>query len=98
MSDTHTFLPESSCPRCKYLMDATTPMDAIKSGPGAGDFTICLNCGTLLRFTDHLYLREMEPEELDELGASQRIMINKAQALIWSRGPLPKKMGGLNTR
>ena len=45
-------LPTSYCPDCGYEMDAATLVSGgpKQARPVPGDFTCCLNCGTILQF------------------------------------------------
>jgi len=50
---TRTFLlaVDRCCPSCGRLRDAATSLDHVNA-PKPGDFTVCVDCGVLLRFTD----------------------------------------------
>jgi hypothetical protein len=41
---------EHRCPSCGRLLDAATSFDHVNA-PKPGDFTVCVYCGVLLRFT-----------------------------------------------
>ena len=44
-----TKIEESSCPSCGYVMDLASDPSG-KATPKVGDFSICNNCGEILRF------------------------------------------------
>ena len=43
-------------------MDATNPYRDVPLQPKPGDYSICDNCGTALRFTENMALTELTPE------------------------------------
>jgi len=56
-------VPPAACPRCGKVMDAATNlMD--KTAPQGGDFSVCIYCAAVLRFTDDLDLRKATGDEL----------------------------------
>jgi hypothetical protein len=55
-------LPASPCPICEVTLNAAANCFD-ETAPGPGDVTICIACGTLLRFAADLTLRLMSPEE-----------------------------------
>jgi hypothetical protein len=42
-------MPPSICPVCSWPLDASTNMTGHEA-PGVGDFTVCINCRSVLRF------------------------------------------------
>jgi hypothetical protein len=53
------------------MLDDATECIASKAVPGAGDFSICMYCGVILRFTDTLALRRVGEVDLAELRMAQ---------------------------
>lgn len=61
--------PDYNCPACSTLLDAAT---AIRHDcqPLPGDFTVCINCGEILRF-EELGFRRIQSFELNLLAGDQ---------------------------
>lgn len=60
----------SLCPGCRQLINATTDPKQ-RGAPRAGvDLTICVGCGTLLKFGPGLELLAVTPEDLERLPKS----------------------------
>ena len=74
-------LPETHCLRCSATISAAT---AIKheSAPGPGDWSICLECGDLAKFTAAMGLRVPTIAEIAELPPDQRKEIKRIQEKI----------------
>ncbi len=81
-------MPRSCCPTCGYSVD--TASNATGSGkPRPKDFTICLNCGDLLRFAEDLTMIATGVDQTsDELTPKQKQMIAHSQHFIRQRGPI----------
>jgi hypothetical protein len=60
-------IPSSPCPKCFAVLDRASSMTGRREVPSPGDFSICEECGELLRFDDHLLLRLIPTEEAEEL-------------------------------
>jgi hypothetical protein len=56
-------LPISFCPNCKHQLDRATSTTQKGAFPVPGDFTVCIDCASVLVFTQDLYLRK--PTEAD---------------------------------
>lgn len=57
-------MPAQMCIECGYAMDAATPFpDNARSMPKPGDVALCLNCGKLMLFDEHMRHREPTPHE-----------------------------------
>lgn len=86
-----TSVPEQLCPKCGYLMEATTPLDG-GALPKDGDVSICLNCGAILIFTAELKMRAATDQEVAEIMRDKQTasMIQRAQSYIRRRGPIEK--------
>lgn len=71
------------CSVCKKFLDGFTAMDK-KSKPKDGDFSICLYCGTLGKYSDGLTrLVKLSKQEEQELAKNDPKMYNEIfQALM----------------
>ena len=90
MSEEPTYFPpiESRCPQCGYKLDAATKAYGEEASPEAGDTSVCLNCGQVLKYQADLTLRKATAAEIRELmddGDAWRT-IEKAQRFIYERG------------
>jgi hypothetical protein len=77
----------TACPRCGYRLDAASDLIG-GATPKPGDFSVCLNCGELLRFNRKRILRICRPHELRDpgLGPKEHATLLRAQQLIRERG------------
>jgi len=75
----------SLCPTCGYEPDYASNMTG-KASPRPGDYSLCINCGTLLVFDDDLKLAEFEG--LPQITLDALVKIRLSQAFIRNRGPL----------
>jgi hypothetical protein len=55
----------SECPTCGKTLDVTHSR-VEQPSPQAGDFTICLGCGSVLRFDSELLLRAVAEAEIPD--------------------------------
>jgi len=76
-------VPESRCPSCFKLGDAATEIRNQLVQPQPGDFSICWNCGALLRFDADL--TTVLAADMSELTDEQRREVERAQASIRGR-------------
>lgn len=60
----------TNCPRCKIPIDAATTVAGDDQNPKAGDYTICVECGGWLRFTDDLDVRSVTADEITRMPRS----------------------------
>jgi len=81
--------PVDAC-RCGYILDMATG----KAAPRPGDFSVCLSCGNLLRFTDDLRTRDTTCEDVAVLDEEDIAYIGRVQDAIRVRGPLPPRVVG----
>lgn len=58
---------ESQCPVCQCLLNASAPHDG-KTAPKTGDFSLCVQCGSVLRFGDSLELSQADPTDIVALA------------------------------
>lgn len=63
-------LNSNKCPICGEVLDAATGIQGKKVAPKEDDFTMCIYCGTLLRFNSDLSYRAAADEELLAEGVS----------------------------
>lgn len=70
--------PVDLCFRCGYAFDGARGDGA----PMAGDFTICLSCGELLRYGPDLRTRPTTCEDVAVMTPSQVEGVRRAQAAI----------------
>jgi transcription initiation factor IIE alpha subunit len=75
-----TNLPRSNCPKCKEPLDAATSNEDISPKPG--DLTICINCGTMLKFNHNLSIEELTTDEFMDLHDDERIALKNMQTAI----------------
>lgn len=70
-----TRLPVTVCPVCEYRADAASDVAGGDDGPTPGDFSICINCASVLTYDERLQLAIAGAQELrdapDELWAAQ---------------------------
>jgi hypothetical protein len=64
-------LAPHTCPACRTTLNAATFVSREKTKPDEGDYSVCIKCGALLRFTDNLSLRFAEDAELENFKAAQ---------------------------
>lgn len=58
------FLIPAPCPSCGTLLRAGSCINLEGASPKSGDFTICIRCLSLLRYTDTGALELADPDEL----------------------------------
>lgn len=92
---TTTITAPQSCPKCKYRLEAHTPVESDNDyTPEEGSLSVCLNCGEILTFDADLKLRKTTQEELIELKENDNEsyqLITKASYVIKEKEPLKKK-------
>jgi hypothetical protein len=64
MRDYH--VPETPCPACGRTLDGALAMAHDGGGPKPGDVTVCIDCESLLEFTDGPGLRRLDLASLDD--------------------------------
>jgi hypothetical protein len=55
------------CPACRAILDAVGSLTGGSAPPKAGDYTICGECGAILRYSADLKLAELSLTELAEM-------------------------------
>ncbi len=94
VTPTHPLLPllwgsEPRCPECSAVLDAATHMYDRRSQPRPGDVSLCLYCGTALRYGPNLRLQRLTDTEFMALPADTREELRKHQfALACAVAPL----------
>jgi hypothetical protein len=63
-------IAKSHCPVCRYRVSVTTGLGH-EEKPLPGDVTLCINCVSVLIFTDNLAVREPTLKELENLTPDQ---------------------------
>jgi hypothetical protein len=77
-------LPESDCPGCGKKLDSATNLTG-GSGIDRGDYSVCIRCGTLLRYDQQLHVKKATKTELGELKSrniSAYLKLMKASVFI----------------
>ncbi len=72
----------SNCPNCNYHFDAHQQINDRKKKPRIGDFTICINCGEILRYEKKGVLRLAKHIEIISLDINTLTMLISAQIII----------------
>jgi hypothetical protein len=77
--------PPARCPRCLEQLDAAGPHDPRwKAPPRPGDFTVCLYCASVLRYTETMGLVRLTPADIARLpGAEREDVLNAQRAVQW---------------
>lgn len=77
-------IPVDCCPACGYVFEQASCGSKPGATPIPDDFTLCLNCGELLVFTDDLHQRLPSPDEFRK--AQENKALSKVQKMIKQRG------------
>jgi hypothetical protein len=75
-------IPESFCPMCKHRFnrsDCTTSAGAL---PNPGDLSVCIECGQVLVFDEHLVLVLPSLTRLMRMSPDHEHLIEKMQSLV----------------
>lgn len=98
---THLVSPDNSvvtattqCPHCRHRFDRASLLGEEKLMPEAGDYSICIECGAILIFTDgEGHLRAATVKDIGALmqEPEQWATIEKAQYLIRQSGLTERK-------
>lgn len=76
------FVQEDRCPRCKHIVDSGGLPSGERVKPTPGDFSVCINCGTVNRYDGALFLEELTDEDFNALPAEEQAEIRKVQSLV----------------
>jgi hypothetical protein len=63
------------CPKCDYVFDHVTAADSEMGKPSPGDFSICLNCGVVLQFSENMTQVDASPEDFEKLEEGDKTLI-----------------------
>jgi hypothetical protein len=69
----HTRHQKQSCPKCDYQIDAATGLIKKEITPREGDFSVCFNCCSVLRFGNNLQLYLSSLEEAQRFGLDKQL-------------------------
>jgi len=72
--------PPSACPGCKRPLQAAS--SAGNSVPEPGDFSVCFDCGQILRFAQDLTATAAAESELSLLEPAKRALLSSWRARI----------------
>lgn len=70
-------LAKDNCPQCKHVIDAHSDPSNDRNSPDAGDFSVCLYCGSYLVFKEDLKLRLATDEEILEAPNELLTILNR---------------------
>ena len=72
-----------SCTVCSHKLDAVSPMSGDENAvPKEGDFTVCLYCCSILRFTENLRLRQLFDGEFEQIDDEDKETLEIAVRVI----------------
>lgn len=72
-------MPPSPCPMCGAQMEGATGIGESGAGPFPGAWTICLYCGSILRFDDRLAVRLATADEVRALDEPSKKLLRIAK-------------------
>lgn len=84
--------PNSTCPTCGYVMNASSCADTDPRPPEPGDISLCLCCGELLVFDQEMLLRVPSIGEIMDFSPANYEMIERTQRAIRAVRPLQHKL------
>ncbi len=76
-------VPAQWCPDCFHKLDGVTSVGA-EATPSPGDFTVCIECGNILRFADDMSL---VLSNLMEIPMHSRLEFAKIVSTVKTLGP-----------
>lgn len=77
-----TVMPPCLCPKCGIKLDMATGAVG-EAKPEPGDFSMCIECGALLRFDDTLHSRIATAADIGEMSMPERIILGR---MLFLRG------------
>jgi hypothetical protein len=90
-------VPESFCPKCFTLLDAVSNLYG-RNAPDPGDFTICINCASVLRFDENFQFALAKFDDIPIQLRSEFAMLKYAVEEIQDKnrkpGATPWSSGG----
>jgi hypothetical protein len=69
----HTRHSKQPCPKCNTNLDCATGAYNKNATPSPGDFSICIICGTILRYGEGLKLVESSMDEATQFGLGEKM-------------------------
>jgi hypothetical protein len=82
-------MPLRICPVCSYALDAVTNMGG-RDRPRVGDFTVCIECHSVLRFGVGM---ELQKSSLLEVPTHLRAAYARIIRVMETMPPRPRKKG-----
>ena len=77
------------CPSCGHYLDSVAcATDPNITQPTPGDFTLCMNCATILKFADDLRPQEIAAQDLSELNEQDLQILQHARTALITLNPL----------
>jgi hypothetical protein len=83
---------KTHCPVCRYHVSVTTGLGHDEK-PIPGDVTLCINCASVLVFTDNLAVREPSLVELESLTPEQHHDISLFRNILKREAPMEGEPG-----
>jgi hypothetical protein len=80
-------IPADTCPICSHRWDEATDVSE-RNTPKVGDFSVCLECGTILVFVEGLRLRVCGPRDLHNAPRETLERLMQIHQMIKDRGPI----------
>lgn len=66
--------PPASCPNCGAVHNMAAAVDESARMPSPGDASICIKCGHLCVYDEHLDLRDPTGDEFVKIAGDERIV------------------------
>lgn len=76
-----TTTPTSRCPACGYVIDRASSVEG-DATPTPGDFSVCMDCGAVLRFDAALRVRLASGDEVAALPIKLRNMLTRLRISV----------------
>lgn len=67
-------LPVVNCPVCGHIFDSATLAGKGDQRPGPGDYSMCIECGEVLRFDDNMVERRADLNDMLELQKDPQLL------------------------
>ena len=75
-------IPESFCPMCKHRLNGYVCITSAGALPNPGDLSVCIECGQVLVFDEHLVHVLPSLTLLMRMSPDHEHLIEKMQALV----------------
>lgn len=86
MSDLpQTRLPEQACPVCSHKLDSHTLLFEAHVAPSPGDFSVCIQCATILSFGPDLSLAPIGDLYSLDVDDDTKFQLRRVQQQIQQR-------------